>query len=619
MKRIIYTIISLILFTSAYSYPITGIVDWYPGTLPSFTGDLVIENGATLTIHPGCNLTMSANSKIVVERNAKLIIDNSVITGSGSWEGIRCNKGSGAMLPTDKIPYVLIKNNSEINSADIAFTNHYTDASNTYYGGTIIASDVDFFNNYQFLDIKNHDYGPQSFNQCKFIRCKFKEMLTCHISAKFIEIENTKNVYFNGCEFYYGCTSPRTAIMIKDSKVSIDRYYNFITGQEVKSTFEGFSKPVFVLNNAQNGETVNIYNCVFNTREPQKLGDNLFCIYILNGNNPQILNNTFNIYQGTYAWGAGVIVDRVAISLLDCPNFYIEGNTINFNGVNQDTRGIYISNSGIATNQVYNNVIDNATIGIQADGTNRGTAVNPNQSNQGLKFLCNQFNNFSNSSYYIKATNCNNSTFNFGVSRWQQGALNDANGNVIAGSPNFNTTPDRQLQLGTNDNDFYDEHITLGTFDVQYVHPSSPSDYTVRYVSKDSYGNNLVSTSEDPLTSAATPHCESRLPCTGPNCPMVMGPFQITVAFPQYSGIKQQLSELVNDGDYANLNSLVENVNSSNVNEVYNELLNSNPSHDILTLACANDLFTPSMVEQILIENSYGIKSSGVRVALYER
>jgi len=617
MKKIIITIIGVFLFNIAYSFDISTNADWYPSTIPTFTGDIIIKNGVTLNIHPGCTLTMTSNSKIIVERNARLIIDNSLITASGSWDGIRCNNGAGAILSTDRIPYVNIKKNSTITKAHLAFANYYTNTSGiTYYGGAIIATEVDFLNNTQFLYIKNYIYNQKSFEVCTFSRCKFREIATCHISTRFIEIDNSENVNFYGCEFVNNCPSPRTGIMIRDSKVKISRYYKEFPSYEKKSKFKGFSNGIMVINNALLGRKVSISYCVFNTLDQNAPNDNQTSISILDGNNPQIFSNTFNIFQGNNTWSQ-TMQNKTAIVVSDCPSFYIEGNVVNFTGVNQLTTGIIMGNSGIKTNQIYRNTINNATVGIIADGQNRSNATNYNTANQGLKFLCNTFTNFNNGSYYFKVTNCNNSTYNYGISRWQQGALKNSQG-TIAGSPCFNSTPDRSLNVNA-DNDFLDEHTTVGSnWDVKYFYPTNPVDYTVRYVSKDNNNNKKISF-EEYTAAIPTDKCESRLPCVGIHCPVLMGPMTIIASFPQLLSIKFKLNQLVNAGDHDALYILVLNVSTSNVSDVYNDLLNSTPSLDILALACGNDIFTPVMIENILIANSYGIKSESVRNALESR
>lgn len=352
-----------------------------------------------------------------------------------------------------------------------------------------------------------------------------------------------------------------------------------------------------------------ISGCSF-TPHSTLLADNTAPLWLNGCLNLKVISNRFQIDVNSSLYG------KTAIFLSDCKSFELQENEIEFMSSNATACGIAISNSGSQTNQVYNNIIKNATIGIQADGENRGPGDDDDPAT-GLKVLCNQFINFPNGSYYIKATNCNNSSPSYGVSKWQQGALNDANGNVIIGSPNFNSTPDRQLGIG--DYDFYDEHTTIGsTFDIQYVHPTTPGDYTVRYVSKVN-GIDRIYRTADNNSSQNTSHCESRVPCAGPNCAVLLTPRSISAFNQNYSTYKAQLNNLVNSGDHDYLLELVSSVTYYTVNEVYSALLNSNPSHDILALACGNDIFTPSMIEDILVTNSYGIKSSNVANALLER
>ena len=615
MKKVIITIIGIFLFNIAYSLDITANTDWYPSTIPTFTGDLIIKNGVTLNIHAGCTLIMSSNSKIIIERNAKLIVDNSIIKGGVNtnnqpimWKGIVCNNGSSSVINTDRVPYLKITN-STIRDADLAFSNHYTDANNnTYSGGAIVAWNVVFKECLTFIDIQDYEYYQKSLEYCVFTKCQFKETSVCGLGSKYILLKNVKNVYFRGCYFENSCAATSTyAIMAYDSKFSLRGYYSQM------NKFVGFGNGIFVLNNSTDDKVpVLISDCEF-TPQPSLNAYNKSPIALNGCLNVRVISNKFTIKSNT-----GNLY-KTAIALDDCKSFTIEENDISFINSDSYTIGIYVSNSGVITNQIYKNTINNATIGIQADGKNRGQINDPTLANQGLKFLCNTFTNFSNTSYYFKVTNCNNSNSDYGVSFWQQGALKNSQG-TIAGSPCFNSTPDRLLSTSA-DNDFYDEHTTVGSnWDVKYYYPTNPVDYTVRYVSKDSIsGIDKIKREKDINSSNTTPHCESRLPCVGIHCPVVMGPMTINVAFPQIVSVKSQLNQLVNAGDHDVLYNLVLNVSASNVSDVYNELLNSTPSLDILSLASGNDLFTPSMIENILVTNSYGIKSESVRNALESR
>ena len=197
--------------------------------------------------------------------------------------------------------------------------------------------------------------------------------------------------------------------------------------------------------------------------------------------------------------------------------------------------------------------------------------------------------------------------------------MKNQSGGLLYGSPNFNSTPDRTLNANS-DFDFYDEHTTISTtWDIQYMYPSNPGDFNVKYISRDNLSYPLVNSIEDPTTSSTTPHCESHIPCFGLNCPPVYGAVSISGVFNKFGTIKSQLESLVNAGDHDYLYNLVENVSTDNLDAVYTDLMNSTPSHDILTLACENELFTASMIENILVENSYGIKSIAVRDTLDNR
>lgn len=106
-------------------------------------------------------------------------------------------------------------------------------------------------------------------------------------------------------------------------------------------------------------------------------------------------------------------------------------------------------------------------------------------------------------------------------------------------------------------------------------------------------------------------------PVLGRTCP-IEPPVSIA-NFQSYDPLMQILHSMVNGGDHAYMMNLVNNVSPSTRLFVYYELLNNTPSLDILANACANDMFYNSMIRDILVENSYGIKSQSVRDALEQR
>jgi hypothetical protein len=120
------------------------------------------------------------------------------------------------------------------------------------------------------------------------------------------------------------------------------------------------------------------------------------------------------------------------------------------------------------------------------------------------------------------------------------------------------------------------------------------------------------------LYSTTTPHCDSKLPCFGPLCP-VLPALPINDVFTDLAAAKSQLQATINGGDHDGLMYQVENVDANSLIYVYYLLMNNTPSHDILSVACENEIFPNYMIRDILVSNSYGIKCQAIRDALDNR
>jgi hypothetical protein len=570
---------------------------WNPNTMPAITGDITLEEGAILYIQ-GCTLDMPDDSKILINKNARLFVYNSQIKGtdlvSVTWEGIRCDPG--IMSSHDRIPYVNISN-SEFSGAKIAFLNATNEGSSDW-GGAIVATNVDFVNNKIFLILKNYNYNQRSWEQASFTNCRFREISHCYIATRFIELAEVYNVSFKGCEFHNDCSpsTPRIGILAINSKFTLSRYCSDISCyQKTSNWFHGGFNPAIYVNNDPMSvtQTVTIADCIFEA-------GGVYQVRLINCNNSQIYSNVFSLSSS---------LNQTAIYLSDCPVIGVEDNTITFSGNQSGTVGIVANNLGDKTNSLYRNTINQAEVGIQAIGRNRGNSLNPNFPDLGLKFLWNTITSFD-AAYYIDVCEGNPSPGSgiVGVSRFQQGAIA---GQAL--SPNFNSLYPRTLS-GTPppENDF--RNITTGNTEVIYMTPydATPQYFGIQYKTPN------VSKTDDINTSKNDPHCESRIPCFGPHCP-VQRPVPITTVFPQFQSAKSQLEELVNGGDYEALLQLVNGIDPYNAESIFDTLMQATPSADILALACGNDLFTPAMVTSLLIENSYGIKSHEVREALEMR
>lgn len=339
-------------------------------------------------------------------------------------------------------------------------------------------------------------------------------------------------------------------------------------------------------------------------------GTNRTAISLKNCANPEIYSNTITLYD---CYGVGLY----GIYMDCCSGFHVENNTIvgdgscTYSGNAEMSTGIEILNSGgDETNQIYRNIITDCMYGITACEKNRGLG-DFDQPAQGLKFFCNEFSSFDDAFYLyvlVGSTNLNNPVY--GVSVWQQGAIS---GISNFGSPNYNIIHSRTL-ASASENDFYNEHnnTTSGNWDIEYKIPyGNPPNYNINYKSS------TINSSANSSYTLSNPHCESRLPTF--TYADIHECSNISDVYPQYTAKKSQLGSLVNSGDHDYLYNLVENVTTSDLSTVYNALMTSTPSHDILTLACGNELFTANMIENILVENSYGIKSKAVRDAIENR
>ena len=577
-------------------------VTWNPQNPPpsSVEDGIEIHEGATLYID-GCTLEIKGGSNpksIILRKNARLYIENSVIKGKdGLWAGIQFSHPS--IQPPDVPGYVQISN-SVISNTSIVF-------HSTQPGGGVLAANTAFENNAKIMQMQYHIYSTGR-NICRFVNCDFyTQGCMGNNVITFFDYLNVDNVNFVGCTFRNGCSITKHAIKADNTRITIDQ------SNQRRGLFSGFPGDesgqfyaIDITNNpSDQTKKVKITHCDFEDSyfENHHYPTNQNAILLKGCANPEVYSNNIALRSdGTN--------DKYGIFLEDCTGFVVEDNEISATaqqGANPiNTYGIVVKNSGNQTNLLYRNRLDNLAWGIQARERNRGLG-NFDDPAQGLKFFCNEFNSF-NTAYYMAAVDCNNPDPYFGVSKWQQGAIIGAHG-----SPCFNSLAPRQLPSDSTF-DFRNDHYTPGTWDIQYMLPSGAlGNYEINYTSDN------IEIEYDPNTTAQDPHCESRLPCIGINCPVLAFPLTIDGYFQSHSTLRMQLSGMVNNGDHSHLLSLVEGVNQENLSTVYEALMTSVPSHDILTIVCANELFSAAMIRNILVENSYGIKSWSVREALEQR
>jgi parallel beta-helix repeat protein len=582
--------------------------------VPSFTGDLVLSAGATLTLNYA-TLKMNTLKNIIINKNANLHINNSTITKSDNgsqWKGILFEISSNLSAPD--IPGAVHMSWSTISETKLVFSK-----SGGSKSGSISASNSTFTDNEKIAQLSGatpaYVHGVIYNTDCNFTRCVFNSTYCSGTAPTLFTFTNLRNIIFRGCKFYNGCLNIINCVECTNCSVTFEESSPLFQSTE-KCEFYGFNKSpstldgegtcISVINNlAYPDAKVVISNCIFSGTTYNYLvyDANDRAITLKGCSNPEVVSNTIEIeYESNR--------NKHGIFLEDCSGFKVEGNEITATGISTDSEKIYgilVQNAGIQTNQIYRNTLTDCPRGIQAQGKNRGPG-DFTFPDQGLKLLCNSFTSF-NSAYYIYSAVCTTCTTNNSLSQFQQGALSLTAAN---NSPNFNYMPDRSLASSAT-NDFFVAGALTG-YNIIYMVPKNPGNYDLRY-----FTNTAITRIVHSSTSPVTTHCQSRLPCSGRWCPTQMPPYTIENYSESYGQKLDSLGLLVNGGDHDELYTLVSNVRAQDVQDVYDELMSSTPSFDIIALACSNELFTAEMVENILIENNYGIRSIEVRDALNGR
>jgi hypothetical protein len=602
MKKIFFSIALLLVSIATmgqFSHIINANTTW--SSDPALTGNIWIRTGVTLTIQSGVTVNMPQGSFIYVDVDATLFANGVNFRAADVfWQGITC-RGTNSIFTTASIqeqalaqPLVQISN-SQISGMSVGIWsssmiyNFNGETVNSTGGGILRIHNTVFSNNpatsgaiigfNHNMRVVNQNY----INDAGFVsKCTFND-----IYDNAIYVHSSRNVRITGSEFNgsSGQYGTKRGVYCNSASVSIDGYSTF--NSTTPCSFNNLNWGVFVNDPGLVQQSSFIRGAEFVNCKTGIVG--------LSSNNIRILSNTMSV--------PSLASETHGIHLTGCTGFTIQENTIMGTATSGDpinTWGILIDGSGSNANVVYNNTLIDCEYGLSAQNCNRDPI---DLELGGLKFQCNDFNSF-NSARYMAALTSDPTNPSHGVSALQAGAIVDE-----PTSPAYNSMYDRNIP-GT-DNDFYNEH-TSGIMDILYIVPYNSGVYDLKYHSPSVYKS--IST----LSTDSTPHCESRLPCYGPQCP-ISAPEEITSIYANYSSLRQSLANAFNGGEHAYMLDLVNNVNSSNRLFVYYELLTKTPSYEVLAIACAKDVFYNFMIRDVLVANSYGIKSQAVRDALDQR
>ena len=579
-------------------------------TNQSGLGDIYIENGATLKITSGVTVSMGQNTRIYVNSGAKLDARGATIeTPQGlMWRGI-CSIGLGSdfdqlgqfnidykMQPVIQLLRCILNNMQE----------GVSNAFNGHSGGILRIRDCEFNNcniAIRFDQYKHYRQPGVLTRDLSFVRaCTFNHAINMqHIPIVLKEVVGVRIIGNTFNNSYIGIFASKAGFTVKD-------YYSGLPSNNLiaKTRFNNCQTGIKIVNDPNLLNKVVIRDAVFTnvSRSIQALGSD----------NIEIYSNTIKLDQG------------FGIYLENCATFNVEDNNIStMDPLTSPVgiRGIIIHNCGSNNNRIYNNTVSNCNYNIVGQEHNRGL-----DSQSGLQFICNNLDQTSaisttgtDNSYYMAALTTQPNNPIHGINEWQLGGAVFDDGSTIDISSAYNVIPDRSLTDG-DENDFYNEHYRAG-FDIAYKNPymkyplSQVLESNISDATYDYYSENIWVTEE---SDGYSNQCPNTVPSQLPTLTTLNDiSNQLQAVHIAYTQLLPIIGNYVNNGDYDFMLNQVNNINNSNFTMVYFYLMNNHPSTDIIAKAVANDILPNYMCADILVTNSYGIKSQLVRDALANR
>jgi hypothetical protein len=362
----------------------------------SFVFDRIdIMPGAKITFTNTILYGLTGLSKVIVHPGSKLILNGVSIQPVSTftnmyWGGIEVRTGGYVGQSVDANGFgvhgILEMTNSTIERAIIGVLIGSTDPNTIQFlsGGWVIANDCKFIRNN--LSVKMYPFPSTNVSladdKTTFTNCNFESNSTYRSlfpgPFKFVELDGVRRVKFITCAFF-GYTN--------DAPILPTDFNNLSYGiKAYNSSFivSGTSQSSGVFNQLDYG----IYSSNFGGNYSSIIQDTYFQskngIYISNGNNAKIVRNTFEMDRmpplGEMSTG---------LYLNECNNFKVENNNflLYYPASTKTLReGIVVNNSGLLSNQIYNNRFSRLQQGIWCQNQN----WDPN-SGLGLKLNCNDF------------------------------------------------------------------------------------------------------------------------------------------------------------------------------------------------------------------------------------
>lgn len=430
----------LILAFSPRANALTITTNTWWTTSQTITGDLVIDNNATLEIS-GSALTstiLTVSGTIDIKPGSELHIDNNILVKVGDKiivESANTLNGVSAQLIVDGVSCTLTALNTQWNgievwgnlsygmqgskaTADLSYAviekavtgvANYNPNIGGKKGGIIEAYDITFKNNKTAVSIKeNPTYymtsqnGPavavptnnaSNFKECQFLLTTtdnpfYPSSATSFNLNDMVDIWDAKGISILGCTFNDGTGQGVTnGIRALNSDIRVGPSFIPVSwnwGYGYLPNPTTFTHTNVAISASGPGT----FNRIL--VQQANINDNYKGVQLNNEQNAVLINNFIQNVGQSYPYSSH------GIEILNgSSGFTVEGNQIN--GVSNQVTGIYVSYTGEANNELYRNTISNYHFGIYAYGNNGIFPPNNSYASKGLKIICNnlQDNNYS--------------------------------------------------------------------------------------------------------------------------------------------------------------------------------------------------------------------------------
>jgi len=588
-------------------------------------GDIVINQGCTLTVKNNAIIYMGPDHTITIKSGGKLVVEGEAeITSGGGclWEGIivegddylsqfpETNQGvievfdgtiSNARTAISTLGCWIAKSNCKgggiVRLDDATLKNNITGVKINPYSNFVPSSNVtipnvSYINNSHF--ITNDDFAyyetPKTFIQ--LINVDGIGIL----ANEFINNSTISNPSKKGNGIISGNASFYVESICLDTYTPCDNWK--------KNHFEGLNYGIRAQNISPD-ITLTVDEAEF---------DNVYrSIYLDGVTNATVTSNTYAVpdISGLYTEEYNdPYVDRepYGIYLNMCNAYTVEENTISSATATYDqyTYGAIINNSFNDPNEIYKNDFSTLTCGILALNDNRSNGTNPEAS--GLVIKCN--NNSTNAQdFEIRDSEDIDAA---GIGKFQG---NYDPFNVDVNSPAGNTFS-HNCSVPTTDND-YDNND--GTNFWYYHHQGTSNDTWV----PECYTNSSIGLKPTPFDFYATGVCESKLDgASSPGTPLSQVYSDLTTAKQNKNSSYLIYNIWKDGGNTEELETDVELAMPPQSYQLYNDLIAESPylSEDVLIAAIQNEaVLTSLMIKLIMIANPHASRSDEVMDALISR